>query len=146
MDRPGRKILRRLVLFGIACALASYAYWPALKGIGTQVYGEFHFEDRCQIVHGGVSFKTVVILSPLTVVYHLLVSTGCDTVDWIEEFRYAVPQPKGGTAVVLGSLLAALVVSSLMVWLVAVLTGLALRRVRRSRSVRGAGPPHPRGE
>jgi hypothetical protein len=138
MDVTGRKILRRLVLFGIACALATYAYWPALKAIGTLVYGQFHFQEQCDILggHGGLPFKAIVVLSPIAVPNHLLVSTGCDTVDWIEEFRYAVPQPKGGTAVVLGSLLAALVISSLMVWLMAVLTGLALRRVRRSRSVR----------
>ena len=70
----GRWIGKALVASPFVYLLASYLYWAMLKIWVTFIIGPFHFSDQCDVVHGGLPFWMVVILSPLTFPLHVAIS------------------------------------------------------------------------
>jgi len=103
----GQKIVRWIFYAPAVYVVGSYLYWPVLKVIGVLFVGDFHFMDHVLIVHGEAPFWSVVLFSPLTLLYHLLTSVliGYCTVDFVYEYVHGVPEPPHAFLIIFSSLL-----------------------------------------
>jgi len=114
----GQKLVRWIFCAPAVYVVGSYLYWPVLKMIGVLFVGDFHFMDRVVIIHGDAPFWSVVLFSPLTLVYHLLtsVSPGDSTVDFVYEYVHGLPEPPHAFLIIFSSLLISFAGAACMVW------------------------------
>jgi hypothetical protein len=103
----GHRVVRGLLCACVVYVVGAYFYWPVLKIVGVLVLGEFHFEDRVVLIHGDAPFWSVVLLSPLTLIYHVMESLPpWPTVAFVSEYTH-YPYPPYAFPIVGASLLLA---------------------------------------
>jgi len=133
-----RRLAWAIAFSPVAYCAGSYLYWPVLKVLGTLAYGSFHFEDTCEVVHGGMPFPIIVLFSPVTLPLHLLFTWSEEWMAWVWEYSpqnhdrtsLVTLMPSHGQAVVWTSFFIAMGLSYLGMWLA--WRAIQGRRLRRS--------------
>ena len=120
-SRAGWRIGKVLLLSPVIYIITSYLYWPFLKLSVTLLIGPFHFRDQCDIVHGGVPFWMVVVLSPLTFPLHILMSLGNKGlhnmyITWASDMAVEFAPFPGPIMAIGGAVIAAFAISIACVW------------------------------
>jgi hypothetical protein len=86
-------IFTKLIILALpAFFIGSYIYWVFLKILGVLMFNKFVYDDKISIVHGAMSFKAAIIISPLLVPFHIFCSLIDNRIEYVNMHYDETPE------------------------------------------------------